>query len=219
MNRIFIIEDDLKIKQELSVFLERNGYRVSSSERYSHIVEDALEISADLILLDINLPEVDGYHVCKEIRKLSEVPIIVVTSQNSDMDELMSINFGADDYITKPFNTQILLARIQNILKRTTTIQEKLVVEGVALNLSNGTLSKDGDNLELTKNEFRILHLLMSNTGRIVTRDEIMEHLWQSDAFIDDNTLTVNVNRLRKKLQSVGIEDFLKTKRGQGYII
>jgi len=219
MEKIFIIEDDIKIREELSLFLSRNGYDCETTENFKNLVESVNNSKAQLVLLDINLPYVDGYHVCKEIRKTSDIPIIVVTSRNSDLDELMSMNFGADDFITKPYNTQILLARIQSVLRRTTQTSEQLQVKGVTLNLSDASVSCQNQKIEITKNEMKILHLLMTQVGTIVKRDDIMDVLWQSNEFVDDNTLTVNINRLRKKLESIGINDFLKTKRGQGYII
>lgn len=219
MEKIFIIEDDLKIREELSLFLSRNGYTCETTDNFKNILESVMSSNAQLILLDINLPYVDGYHICKEIRKTSDIPIIVVTSRNSDLDELMSMNFGADDFVTKPYNTQILLARIQSVLRRTTQTSEQLQVKGLTLNLSDASVSYKSQKMELTKNEMKILHLLMSQEGSIVKRDDIMDVLWQSNEFVDDNTLTVNVNRLRKKLESIGVEEFLKTKRGQGYII
>jgi len=219
MEKIFIIEDDIKIREELSLFLSRNGYDCETTENFKNLVECVNNSNAQLVLLDINLPYVDGYHICKEIRKTSDIPIIVVTSRNSDLDELMSMNFGADDFITKPYNTQILLARIQSVLRRTTQTSEQLQVKGVTLNLSDASVSCQNQKIEITKNEMKILHLLMSQVGTIVKRDDIMDVLWQSNEFVDDNTLTVNINRLRKKLESIGINDFLKTKRGQGYII
>lgn len=219
MEKIFIIEDDIKIREELSLFLSRNGYTCETTDDFKNILESVISSNAQLILLDINLPYVDGYHICKEIRKTSDIPIIVVTSRNSDLDELMSMNFGADDFVTKPYNTQILLARIQSVLRRTSQTSEQLLVKGVTLNLSDASVGYKNQKIEITKNEMKILHLLMSQEGIIVKRDDIMDVLWQSNEFVDDNTLTVNVNRLRKKLESIGIDEFLKTKRGQGYII
>ncbi|WP_294350207.1 response regulator transcription factor [uncultured Clostridium sp.] len=221
MEKIFIIEDDKKIREELAIFLNRYGYTCSYSENFKNIVIEALNAEAQLILLDINLPMFDGYYVCREIRKKSNVPIIVVTSRQSEMDELMSMNLGADDFITKPYNTQILLARISSVLKRTyhNNESEILSYKGVNLNLAQSTVCYEDKKVELTKNESRILNLLLKKKEIIVSRNEIMDFLWQSDEFIDDNTLTVNVNRLRKKLESIGVSDMLQTKRGQGYII
>ena len=174
-----------------------------------------------LNLLDINLPLYDGYYVCRAIREKSEVPIIVVTSRDSEMDELMSMNLGADDFVTKPYNTQILLARISAMLKRTRKeeVENSVQYHGLKLQLNNSMVVYEDQVIELSKNEMRILYTLLQNKGKIVSRDHLMETLWQSNEFIDDNTLTVNVNRVRKKLESAGLKDFIKTKRGQGYMV
>lgn len=221
MNNIFIIEDDEKIRQELCTFLSKYKYNCSFSDDYENIVEVVLNSNADLILLDINLPLYDGHYICRNIRKVSNVPIIIVTSRTSEMDELMSMNLGADDFITKPYNTQILLARISAVLKRTTTIATSHVVEhnGVILNLSKSIVEYQGNEVELSKNETKILFSLIEKKGNIVSRDDLMDALWQSNEFIDDNTLTVNINRLRRKLESIGVKSFLQTKRGQGYVV
>lgn len=221
MNNIFIIEDDEKIRHELCTFLSKYKYNCSFSDDYENIVEVVLNSNTDLILLDINLPLYDGHYICRNIRKVSNVPIIIVTSRTSEMDELMSMNLGADDFITKPYNTQILLARISAVLKRTTTIATSHVIEhnGVILNLSKSIVEYHGDEVELSKNETKILFSLIEKKGNIVSRDDLMDALWQSNEFIDDNTLTVNINRLRRKLESIGVKSFLQTKRGQGYVV
>lgn len=221
MKRIFIIEDDQLLRVELAKLLEAYGYTCEVSDAFERIIEVALSAKADLILLDIHLPYYDGHHVCREIRKKSDVPIIVVTSSNSDMDELMSMNLGADDFVTKPYNKQILLARISAVLKRTQAKGEIEQIEhkGVILYPTKSVVAHEGVQAELTKNELRILSILMHHRGEIVSRDEMMEELWQSEEFVDDNTLTVNVNRLRKKLDEIGAVSFIQTKRGQGYII
>ncbi|MEG1637891.1 MAG: response regulator transcription factor, partial [Cellulosilyticaceae bacterium] len=175
-----------------------------------------------LVLLDINLPVFDGNYICKEVRRISDVPIIIVTSRNSDMDELLSMNFGADDFITKPYNTEILLARISAILKRSygkVEVASRLEYKGLQLSLANGSVSYSDKSLELTKNELKILAQLMKSQGNIVSREELMEVLWQSELFIDDNTLSVNVTRLRKKLEDLGMKDVIETRRGLGYIM
>lgn len=219
--RVFIVEDDQKIRKELSFFLSSYGYETIASETFEHVTEDILSSKAHIVLLDVNLPMFDGYYICREVRKQSNIPIIIVTSRDSEIDELMSMNLGADDFITKPYNTQILLARISSLLKRTYHSEASNLIthNDVTLNLSAGKISFNEKEAELTKNEMKILHLLMASRGSIVSRDEIMNALWQSDEFVDDNTLTVNVNRLRKKLEEIGVKDFLKTKRGQGYLI
>ena len=220
-NKIFIIEDDDKIRNELCTFLNRYGYETKYSLDFEHIVDEVLKEKYHLILLDINLPYFDGYYICREIRKKSSVPIIVVTSRDSEIDELMSMNLGADDFITKPYNTQILLARISSLLRRTYRSQEAEILEYKNLqhDLSKSEVEYKGNKIELSKNESKILYVLMKNKEKIVSRNEIIESLWESDEFIDYNTLTVNINRLRKKLEEIGAVDFIKTKRGQGYIL
>lgn len=221
MTTVFLVEDDRNIREELSVLLKRYGYDCCSSDDYRHLPEVILKKKPQLVLLDLNLPFCDGYMVCRELRKKSDVPIIVVTSRDSEADELMSMNFGADDFVQKPYNTQILLARISAVLKRAYPSERPAVLScrGLELDLSQSAASYRGARIDLTKNEVRILSLLMRGGGRIVSREEIMNSLWQSDEFVDDNTLTVNVNRLRRKLESLGLKDFLMTKRGQGYIV
>jgi len=219
--KLFIIEDDIVLRTELISLLESYNYSCETSDNFKNIISEAVDSNADLILLDINLPYYDGYHVCREIRKISDVPIMVVTSRNNDMDELMSMNLGADDFITKPYNIQILLARIAAILKRTNQKNYSSEVEykSLTLSMAKSTVYYESKEAELTKNELRILSVLMQNANSIISRDDLMDELWQSDEFVDDNTLTVNVNRLRKKLEEIGAADFIKTKRGQGYMI
>lgn len=219
--KIFVVEDDKKLKSELITFLRTYGYECISSEDYKDMVKVVLEAQPDLVLLDINLPFFDGYHICREIRKTSDVPIIVVTSRAGDMEELMSMNLGADDFITKPYNTQILLAHIAAVLKRSESKNgvNSLNYKGIVLQASKGLVAYNNNEIELTKNEMKILSVLIEKAGSIVSRDELMDELWQSDEFVDDNTLTVNVNRLRRKLDDIGANDYIKTKRGQGYLI
>jgi DNA-binding response OmpR family regulator len=221
MQRILIVEDDRTIRQELKTLLERYGYSVLVTDDFRDVVGLALAEAPHLILLDINLPRYDGFHICRELRRESNVPIIVVTSRSSEADELMSMNLGADNFVTKPYNTDILLAKISALLNRAYDAGG-----GAAQSLSFGDLTLDagrseagfcGQSVELTKNELRILLLLIERQGNIVSREDMMEALWQTDSFVDDNTLTVNINRLRKKLGGIGASDILKTKRGQGY--
>ena len=217
--KIYIVEDEEKIRNELSTFLNRYGYETKYSLDFGNIVDDILKENPHIVLLDINLPQYDGYYICREIRKKSNVPIIVVTSRDSEVDELMSMNLGADDFVTKPYNTQILLARISSIIKRTYNNEEMEIFEykNLKYNLSTSELEFNGNKIDLTKNESRILYTLIKNKGKIVSRDDIIKALWQSDEFVDDNTLTVNINRLRKKVEEVGAKEYLQTKRGQGY--
>lgn len=219
--KIFIIEDDEKIRNELCTFLNKYGYEAIYSLDFEHVIDEVLREKYHLILLDINLPFFDGYHICREIRKKSSVPIIVVTSRDSEVDELMSMNLGADDFITKPYNTQILLARISSLLRRTYNNQEAEILEynNLQLDLSKSEVKYKDNKIELSKNESKILYVLIKNKEKIVSRNDIIEALWESDEFVDDNTLTVNINRLRKKLEEIGAIDFLKTKRGLGYIL
>lgn len=221
MNKVFIIEDDVKINEQLGSFLKRYGYEVATSFDFENIVDIALEENQKIILLDINLPVFDGYYICKEIRKQSNVPIIVVTSRDTEMDELISMNLGADDFITKPYNTAILLARIESIIRRVYGNNSMEIYEynGLRYNLSTSEMEYEGNKSDLTKNESRILYTLIKNKGKIVSRSELMKYLWQNDEFVDDNTLTVNINRLRKKMEEIGANNMLTTKRGQGYIL
>ncbi|SDK68662.1 response regulator transcription factor [Natronincola ferrireducens] len=222
MRKIIIIEDDKFIREELGSFLTKYGYNIVAPTDFDNIIEIIQKEKGDLILLDINLPVFDGYYICREIRKTSDVPIIIVTSRDSDMDELMSMNLGADDFITKPYNTQILLARISSILKRTysnTVPQDILNYNDLSLNLSNASIQYNNKSLELTKNEVKILSYLIRNKGTIASRESLMEYLWKSDYFVDDSTLTVNISRLRNRLGEIGMDNPIQTKRGLGYIM
>ena len=218
--KIYIVEDDIVLRQELIKLLNSYGYECIFSDDFKNIVDLIIKSNPDLILLDINLPYFNGHYICKELRKFINTPIIVVTSLNNDIEELTSINLGADDFITKPYNPQILLARISSILRRVNNVNtEKICYNGLDLILSKSIAIYKNNQIELTKNELKILNILISNANNIVSRDNIMNELWQSDTFIDDNTLTVNINRLRKKLEQIGAKDYIKTKRGQGYMI
>lgn len=222
MNKIIIIEDDEVIREELKDFLKKYGYEVNAPTKFDNVVEYIKNENANLILLDINLPVFDGYYICREIRKTSDVPIIIVTSRDSEVDELISMNLGADDFVTKPYNLDILLARITNIFKRTygsLKTNSILNYKGFNLNLSNATVEYKDKSVEVTKNELKILSYLINNKGNIVKRDSLMEYLWKSNYFVDDSTLTVNINRLRKKLEEIGIENPIETRRGLGYIM
>ena len=221
MKKILIVEDDEKLRNELEIFLNNNGYEAESLKQFDNTIEDILKTKADLMLLDINLPKADGEYICKEIRKQSNLPIIIITSRDSEIDELISINYGADHYITKPFNIQILLAKIGSLLKRSNmgNVQDKIDAQEFTINLSNSTIIKDNKEVELTKNEFKILKYLTEKRNKIVSREEIMDYLWESESFIDDNTLTVNITRLRNKLEELNLKELLETKRGQGYIL
>ncbi len=222
MSKIVIVEDDRKLREELKIFLEKHGYNVEMLEKFDNTIEDILNAKPDLILLDINLPYVDGEYICKEIRKISNVPIIMVTSRDNELDELLSINNGADQYVTKPYNIQILLAKIERLLKRSYSSnisQDKINCGNFILNISKSIIEKENISLELTKNELKILYFLVLNKEKIVSRNEIMDYLWDSESFVDDNTLTVNIKRLRTKLEEIGLKDIIETKRGLGYIL
>lgn len=220
MKKIIIVDDDKDILNEIKNFLERYSYQVIVPDDFEKIIEFILNQESDLVLLDINLPVYDGYYICKEVRKKSNVPIIVVTSRDSDMDELMSINLGADDFITKPYNIQILLARIESILKRVDGVSSNILTcRDLKLNLSSAKITYNNKEEDLTKNEVKILSFLIENRGKIISRNALMEYLWSSDYFVDDSTLSVNMTRLRKKLESIGVIDLIETKRGLGYII
>ena len=229
MQKILIVEDDKKLRKELETFLTKHGFIAKGLEKFDNTIQDILNENADLILLDINLPYTDGEFICKEVRKTSDVPIIMVTSRDNEIDELMSLNYGADQYVTKPYNIQILLAKIIGLLKRNKKSDKEMQeidCDGFKLNIAERVIKKDDRKIELTKNEYTILYYLCINRGRIVSRDEIMDYLWESEEFIDDNTLSVNVKRLRGKLEELGLIDRklglidrIETRRGQGYIL
>ena len=221
MQKILIVEDDEKLRDEVEIFFNNHGYKAESLKKFDNTIQDIININPDLILLDINLPGTDGEYICKEIRKQSNVPIIIITSRDNEIDELLSINYGADHYITKPFNIQILLAKTNSLLKRSNmrSEQDKINAGDFIINLSKSTIIKDNKEIDLTKNELKILKYLNEKRGKIVSREEIMDYLWESDSFVDDNTLTVNITRLRNKLEELNLKELLETKRGQGYIL
>jgi DNA-binding response OmpR family regulator len=217
-----IVEDNEQLQNEIGSLLSRNGYRVIKTMEFDKIPNLVKENNPHLILLDINLPYDDGFKICTEIRSFSNVPIIFITSRDTNVDELMSITLGGDDFITKPYNAQILLARINSLLKRAYPNENSgdfIEYNGVKLNILSSKVEYKDREIELTKNELKILHYLLINKGRIVSRFEIMEYLWDSAMFVNDNTLTVNITRLRNKFEDIGVSEFIKTKRGQGYII
>ena len=220
MERILIVEDEVKIREELKTFLENNGYEILTINNFENTLDQIKKLDIDLILMDINIPGINGMHLCREIRKTSKIPIIIVTSRDTEMDELLCMNYGAEDFITKPYNMQILLAHIEAVLKRSKPeISHILEYKGMKINLSKGTIDYDNQTVILTKNEIQIFSYLLERRGTVVTRDELMNYLWNTEAFIDDNTLTVNMARLRKKLEDLGFKDVIETRRGWGYII
>lgn len=217
MKKILIIEDEETIRNELKTLLENSGYEVLMLEKFTNAKEDIKSMTLDLILLDINLPNINGEMLLKEIRKESNIPVIMVTSRVCEVDEVLSMSYGADDYITKPYNPTILLLRIQNIFKRMENNRDDLFYDDIVVNPKKGILEKNGKVLELTKNEMIIFTYLLNNRGRIVNRDDLMTDLWNNNEFINDNALTVNISRLRNKLQDFGLENKIETRKGQGY--
>ncbi len=219
--RIALIEDEPAIRQELTLLLQNALYEVTALHDFANAASAALAASPDLILLDIKLPGASGFDICTEVRAVSAVPILFLTSQTSAADELNGMLKGGDDYITKPFHPPILLARIAAVLKRTKKAGarelNKLEYKGVVLDIARGSIGYQGSHCELTKNEFKILHYLFQNTGRIIPRIELIEYLWDNQVFIDDNALSVNMTRLRGKLEHLGVQNFVETKRGMGY--
>lgn len=221
MSKILIVEDDGALAEELAYFLSGNGYETDLVKDFSNTLEYMEQSEADLILLDINLPYVDGQSLLRMYRRDIKTPVIIVTSKDSEMDELICMSIGADDFITKPYNPTILLLHIEAVLRRYSgsNDSDKVKFGKLTLNLAKSTVSSDDKETEFTKNEFGILLFLVKNKGRIVSRDEIMNHLWDSCEFVDDNTLTVNITRVRHKLSELGHENMITTKRGQGYYI
>lgn len=221
MYRILIVEDEKIMRNELATMLKNNGYETCCIEEFENVAEQVSKENADLILLDINLPCENGYQICSKIRADMSVPIIFLTSRNSDMDELNSFISGGDDYITKPYNVPVLLARISNLLKHIYKDSENEIVEykDLTLFVEKNLASHDQSEIELTKNEFKILWFLIKGKGKILSRTEIIEYLWDNEMFVDDNTLSVNIRRIRAKLEKIGIYNYIHTKHGQGYSV
>lgn len=220
MHKILLVEDDEVIRQQVRKILEQWGYEVVLVEDFMEVLSIFVKEEPHLVLMDIGLPLFNGYHWCQEIRKVSKVPIMFLSSRDQAMDIVMAINMGGDDFVTKPFDQNVLLAKIQGLLRRSYEFgkdQSLLEYMGVILNLKAMDLVYQGEVVSLTKNEFQILQVLFERSGNIVSREDLMKELWNSDFFIDDNTLSVNVARLRKKLEAVGLKDFIETKKGVGY--
>ena len=216
--KILIIEDDKEVREELEILLENAVYEVETITDFENVVEQVLKINPHLILLDVNLPEKSGYEICTKIRMKMKTPIIFVTSKNSAMDELNGLTVGGDDYIEKPYNVPVLLARINKMMKRVYPEEnEVLEYKGITLEILTGALIYNEQKIELTRNEFKILYYLFKNAGKIVPRLDIVEYMWDNQMFIDDNTLSVNITRIREKLTQIGIENLIETRRGQGY--
>ncbi|WP_232423502.1 MULTISPECIES: response regulator transcription factor [Bacillus] len=221
---VFIVEDDQALSREISNTLMKWGYQVAEVKNFEHITQEIIEANPKLVLMDVNLPSYDGFYWCQEIRKFLKIPILFISSRDSDMDIIMSVNVGGDDYLTKPFSPQVLVAKVQAILRRTYSYNPELPHDvircgNVTLHIAEGKLYYKQEQLELTKNEFKILHILLKKQGTIVKREKIIEELWDTDEFISENTLTVNMNRLRRKLEQIGIIDWIITKKSQGYMI
>ena len=223
MFKVMIVEDDPKIREIVVENLAKWGFEGIFIEDFNEVFNTFIKYEPHLILMDINLPCYDGYYWCGKIRGVSKVPIIFISSRNNNMDIIMAVNMGADDFVQKPFSLEVLMAKVNALLRRTYSYVsvESNVIEckGAVLNLKEGNLIYNEEKVDLTKNEFKILYTLMKNNGAVVSRDKIMRSLWEDESFVDDNTLTVNINRLRKKLEDVGLSEYIQTKKGQGYII
>ena len=220
--KVFIVEDDAVIAGAVAEHIAAWGCQVHLVSDFKNVLGEFAEFDPQLVLMDIGLPFYNGYYWCSRIRQISKVPIIFISSASDNMNIVMAVNMGADDFIAKPFDLEVLTAKVRALLRRTYDFggSGRLIQHGGAvLNLDDGTLSYQGERLELTKNEFRIMQVLMENKGRTVSRDTLMQRLWESDSFIDENTLTVNVARLRRKLDGCGLEGFIVTKKGQGYLV
>ena len=222
MYKILIVEDDMTIAKTLANHLEKWSYTVQYVTDFEDVMKAFTTFDPQLVLMDIMLPFYNGYHWCTEIRKISKIPVIFLSSMSDNMNIVMAINMGGDEFIEKPFDLNVITAKIQALLRRTYAFQGTVNVmehKGVMLNMNDATMTYKEQKLSLTKNDYKILQILLENAGRIVAREEIMTRLWESDEFIDDNTLTVNVTRLRKKLEEIGLEDYILTKKGIGYYI
>lgn len=222
MYKIFIVEDDEGIANGIDSQLKSWGHETFLCEDFNNVINEFVKVQPHIVLLDISLPFFNGFHWCNEIRKISKVPIVFISSASENMNIVMAMNMGADDFVAKPFDLNVLVAKVSALLRRTYDFAESVPVlecRGAMLNTGDGTVTYEGNKAELTKNELKILSTLMKERGKTVSREKLMEILWESDSFVDENTLTVNVNRLRKKLESLGLTDFISTRFGEGYII
>ncbi len=222
MYKLMIVEDDAVIAKSIQHYMESWGYEAFCVENFQEVLQGFLNQQPQLVLMDISLPFYNGYHWCDEIRKISKVPIIFVSSASDNMNIVMAVNMGGDDFVAKPFDLNVLQAKIQALLRRTYDFagdSHLLEHKGMIFDIGKGFVTYEESQVELTKNEMRILQTLLEQKGKIVTRDKLMEKLWESDSFIDDNTLTVNVARLRKKLEEIGVKEMIKTKKGIGYVV
>lgn len=222
MYRIYLVEDDEMIAGLMKKHLESWGYQVDLVKDFTNVLGEFAKLNPQLVLLDLKLPFFNGFHWCEEIRKLSQVPVIFVSSAADNMNMVMAMARGADDFIAKPFDLDVLVAKVQAILRRTYSFGKSsniLEHKGAVLNLGSGSLTVGEESLELTRNELKILQILFEHNGKAVSRDAIMTKLWENDSFVDDNTLTVNMTRLRKKLEGIGLRNFIVTKKGMGYMV
>ena len=222
MYRILIVEDDMVIANALKKHLSKWDYEVKTAGDFKNVMSDFGSFDPQLVLLDIGLPFYNGFYWCTEIRKLSQVPIIFISSADDNMNIVMAMNMGGDEFIEKPFDLNVVTAKVQALLRRAYAFRGSANImehKGMLLNLSDASIVYEGEKIELTKNEFKIIQTLMENSGRIVSRDDLITRLWESDEFIDENTLTVNVTRLRKKLGTIGLEELIVTKKGIGYMV
>lgn len=223
MYKILLIEDDNIICDGICAHLRKWGYEVECAADFNHVLEHFIRFEPQLVLLDIGLPFYNGYYWCAEIRRISQVPVIFISSASDNMNIVMAVNMGGDDFIAKPFDLEVLSAKVQAILRRTYAFQSQAVSAlecgGAVLNLADMSLNYKGHRLELSKNEFRILQILFEHAGNTVSREKLMKRLWDDECFVDDNTLTVNVNRLRRTLEEIGLRDLIQTKKGVGYQI
>lgn len=222
MYKILIIEDDRTIANAVKNHLEKWGFEAKCAENFKDIMTEFTEFSPHLVIMDIGLPYYNGFYFCSEIRRISKVPVMFLSSASDNMNIVMAMNMGADDFIAKPFDRNVLIAKLSAMLRRSYDFAASVSIiehNGAMLNMSDNTLTYQGENIDLSKNEYKILLTLMENRGKVVSRESLMERLWESDSFVDENTLTVNVNRLRKKLDNAGLKDFIGTKFGVGYIV
>lgn len=222
MYKILIVEDDLIIAKTVKNHIKSWGFEAECVTDFKDVLAAFVSYSPQLVLLDISLPFFNGYHWCSEIRRVSKIPIIFISSASDNMNIVMAMNMGGDDFIAKPFDLNVLTAKVQALLRRTYDFAGQtnlLEHKGAILNISDSTLNYNGRKIELSKNENRILQVLLESKGKVVSRDTIMTRLWETDSFIDDNTLTVNITRLRKKLQEAGLSNFILTKKGIGYLV
>lgn len=222
MYRVFIVEDDFGISETMKTQISSWGFDVHCTQDFSNVIGEFTEYDPQLVLLDISLPFFNGYHWCSEIRKISQVPVVFISSASDNMNIVMAMNMGGDDFIAKPFDLNVLMAKMQAILRRTydfTAMEKVLEHRGAVLDTGSAALKYNGVRIDLTKNEYRILQTLLEKKGTVVSRETLMQRLWETDSFVDENTLTVNVTRLRKKLETYGLPSFISTKVGMGYII